>query len=719
MRSKHYGITGLFVVLVMIGIVLLLPSDSIANDLDNPLLYSRLLDSPLRDEGVSIVTDGMGYIYILGKTDSQDFPMMNSLDSSFNGETDCFLTKLDSSNNEIVFSTFIGGSGLDLPTEMILGPTGDIFIAGRTTSTDFPSTQSSENVSSINFNSFVMRLDQEAQTIKYSLLFGGSNDDICHSIAIGSDGHIISIGGTSSNDFPILNGFNTTFGGEEDGFIIELNRTGSIVFSSYFSGSRSEDVHSLVLDESGELYLVGSTNSDDFLGKNLANDGHDCFIVEYNRSAKDIEDFLMVGGDGFDIPVEVQLSYNGMIYVVGRTSSMNFPLINPLISSAPGGGRDLFLLQISETDFSMEYSTYIGSEDYDDVSGMCIDESGSVIIAGHTQSSNFPIEDAFIETHQGGLWDGFVVKMDTVGNSLEFSTYIGGSNVDMISDITLDDNGTVLITGHTDSSNFPFKPSTAEPRAIGCFVVNLQDMTDSDNDNLSDQYEDVLGTNSRLVDSDGDSFPDEWELRNGYDPNSQQTDIREYMMYYSLFIGWCLSVIGLFSIVFLNKSFLSSVLYPLWTMNYHWRSRIMGTLTAISFFIIPIGLRFRVLEGNLSVWLDFILPIILESGNEGWMVLMPYSLLGVFLPIFMGLVFLLIWQIKESVSNQTRQSLFLRCLGLFAILDIFVFFPSMGFGRGIIPLPISFIIGIVFYYWSIPVESDDVFENHETQYSIN
>ena len=141
----------------------------------------------------------------------------------------------------------------------------------------------------------------------------------------------------------------------------------------------------------------------------------------------------------------------------------------------------------------------------------------------------------------------------------------------------------------------------------------------------------------------------------------------------------------------------------------------MGTLTAISFFVTPIGLRYRVLEGNLSVWLDFILPIILESSNEDWMVLMPYSLLGVFVPIFMGLVFLLIWQIKESVSNQTRQSLFLRCLGLFAILDIFVFFPSMGFDRGIIPLPISFIIGIVFYYWSIPVESDDVFENHETQ----
>ena len=161
-----------------------------------------------------------------------------------------------------------------------------------------------------------------------------------------------------------------------------------------------------------------------------------------------------LGGNSADYAYDVTVDDEGNFYVTGATGSTNFPLVNP-VQSTPSPFGDLFISKFNAGGASLAYSTYLGGNDSDVGFGIAVDSQGYAYLTGESWSSNFPVANALQPIHPGIQQDVIVVKLNPAGNSLVYSTYLGGSNSQTGWDIALDAANNVYVTGHTISPNFP------------------------------------------------------------------------------------------------------------------------------------------------------------------------------------------------------------------------------------------------------------------------
>jgi hypothetical protein len=172
-----------------------------------------------------------------------------------------------------------------------------------------------------------------------------------------------------------------------------------------------------------------------------------------------------LGGTGWDICVGIAV-HNGNAYVTGWTSSVNFPLRNPIQPTNHGGAYDVFITQLSASGSALVYSTYIGGSDWDQAQSIAVDGEGNAYITGQTSSFDFPIFNAFQPTIGGFHNDAFVTKLNPTGSALVYSTYLGGSATDNGYRVAVDTDGSALVTGTTYSANFP-KLNPYQPNLLG------------------------------------------------------------------------------------------------------------------------------------------------------------------------------------------------------------------------------------------------------------
>ncbi|HYP40888.1 MAG TPA: SBBP repeat-containing protein, partial [Chloroflexia bacterium] len=172
-----------------------------------------------------------------------------------------------------------------------------------------------------------------------------------------------------------------------------------------------------------------------------------------------------LGGTGWDICVGIAV-HNGNAYVTGWTSSVNFPLRNPIQATNHGGAYDVFVTQLSASGSALVYSTYIGGSDWDQAQSIAVDAQGNAYITGQTSSFDFPVLNAFQPTIGGFHNDAFVTKLDPTGSALVYSTYLGGSATDNGYRVAVDTDGSALVVGTTYSSNFP-KLNPYQPNLLG------------------------------------------------------------------------------------------------------------------------------------------------------------------------------------------------------------------------------------------------------------
>jgi hypothetical protein len=192
------------------------------------------------DRGTDIAVDDDGFIYLVGTTESMDFPIVNAMDDSHNGETDCFLMKLDSDLETIIYSTYIGGAGSDEVSSLTLGLQGDIFIAGCTKSSDFPVTNNVSSASIDEYDAFLMKLSSLDGSLSFSTLLGGSEEDVANGISVDAEGNVHIVGTTYSEDFILRDPVDSSLNGEIDCFWTVLSPNGSLLFSSYIGGSNQD-----------------------------------------------------------------------------------------------------------------------------------------------------------------------------------------------------------------------------------------------------------------------------------------------------------------------------------------------------------------------------------------------------------------------------------------------------------------------------------------------
>ena len=389
------------------------------------LVYSTYLGGDASDFGRGIKIDSSGNAYVTGFTFSPNFPVTpGAFQTTFQGQEDAFVTKLNSSGSALIYSTYLGGNNLSLGLGIAIDSSENAYITGFTQSTNFPTIAGAFQTSlGGHENAFMTKLNSTGSALIYSTYLGGNGMDAGIRIAVDGGGNAYIIGNVTSSNFPTTPGaFQTTFRGVECAFVAKINPS-----------------------LSGPSSLVYST--------------------------------LLSGSTGFTLGTDITINTSENAYVTGQTQATDFPTTPGAFqttSPSPKGGA--FVTKLNSIGSALIYSTYLGGNNGDEGDGIAIDNNGNAYIAGATTSMNFPITAGAIQTTLPGVVSAFITKLNATGSALIYSTYLGGNFVDSAASIAVDSNGNAYVTGRTSSTNFPTTPGAFQTTLIGfeaAFVTKI------------------------------------------------------------------------------------------------------------------------------------------------------------------------------------------------------------------------------------------------------
>ena len=441
--------------------------------IDPTLVYSTFLGGTGDDLGSSIAVDSNNNIYIAGTTSSVNFPLHGAAFGTNAGLADIFVTKIDAAGANVLYSTYVGGSGQDRGDGIAIDSNGDAYVVGRvdSMSTNFPGTPGSfaPSYRGGDFDGVVFKLNAQGNALVYSGFLGGEENDSTEGVAVDSSGIAYVTGGTKSTGFPTTgNAYQSSRAGDTDAFLAKINAAGSaLLYSTYLGGSGTDRGSGIAIDSSGNAYIAGFASSNDFPTENAFQNSFggsfDAFVAKFDTNSSGINSLVFcsyLGGTGDDKAYGLALdSTASNLYIAGQTSSNNFPLLNPAQPSF-GGSFDGFIGKIS-TSGSKIYATYVGGSGDDRITGVAVNPTGAAYVMGFTSSANFPTVTPLQLSNAGGF-DLFLAKLNPAGSAFQYSTYLGGSGNESntstgtsTNPIALDSSSDVYITGFTSSANFP------------------------------------------------------------------------------------------------------------------------------------------------------------------------------------------------------------------------------------------------------------------------
>jgi hypothetical protein len=390
----------------------------------------------------------------------------------------------------LVYSTYLGGSGQDLGYGLAVDSSGSAYVTGHTASLNFPITAGAPQTAygGSFADVFVTKLNPAGDALVYSTYLGGSNGDEGKGIAVDTSGSAYVVGNSRSANFPTTPGaFQTAPAGGPnlgDAFAAKLSPAGdALVYSTFLGGSHDDRAQGVALDAAGRAFVSGSTVSSNFPLFNqfqgYPGDGNsNCFVTRLNAAGSALTYSTYLGGSAGEFNGGIAVDSTGKAYVSGSTTSADFPTVNAF---QPGlsGARDVFVAKIDADQAgapSLVYSTYFGGLSVDEASAVAVNSSGNAFVAGFTDSTNFPTTaGAFQTVYGGGFFEAFVAKLGVAGNTLDYSTYLGGSDGDLAYGLALDASGNAYVAGETYSYNFPtaypFQPANSLPP--DAFVTKL------------------------------------------------------------------------------------------------------------------------------------------------------------------------------------------------------------------------------------------------------
>ena len=430
--------------------------------IDPVIMYSTYLGGSGEDLANSITTDAAGNAYIIGFTDSANFPVAGAMQPTYGGNPqDIFVSKINAAGNALVYSTYLGGSGQDNGSDIAVDAAGNAYITGYTGSVNFPVASALQPTRTGLYNAFVAKLNPAGSQLVYSTYYGGTTGEYGSSIAVDASGNAYVGGVTSSANFPDTAGaVQTTFGGSlADAFVTKFNAAGNqVLYSTMLGGNGNDGVTGIAVDPTGNAYVTGVTFSTNFptaspLQQNYSGGAFDSFVTKLNPNGTSMVYSTYLGGTDEDRGFRIALDAAGYVYVAGMTQSTNFPTaaaFQPTI----GGGSDAFVTKLTPAG-AISYSTFLGGSGNDGATGLAIDPGGSAFLTGFTASPNFPLAAASQPAYGGGEFDAFVTKFNAAGTALNYSTYMGGALYDTGFDIAVDSLGKSYVVGRTASANFP------------------------------------------------------------------------------------------------------------------------------------------------------------------------------------------------------------------------------------------------------------------------
>lgn len=257
----------------------------------------------------------------------------------------------------------------------------------------------------------------------------------------------------------------------------------SLVYSTCIGGSNNWDLaYSIAVDENGQAYVTGQTRSSNYDvtpgAFQVAHMGwDDVFVTKLNASGSALVDSTYVGGGEHDeCGLGIFIDKSGQAYVTGWTLSTDYPVTPAALQQKHGGIFDGFVTKLSPDGSDLVFSTFLGGSQANEGSGIAVDESGYIYIAGLTESADYPVTSEAFQKTWGGNRDVIVAKLNADGSALVYSTYVGGSGEEVAQDIAIDGKGQVYITGWTQSSDYDITPNAFQKVHAGeadVFVTKL------------------------------------------------------------------------------------------------------------------------------------------------------------------------------------------------------------------------------------------------------
>ena len=416
------------------------------------ILWATYLGGAGDDIGLSIAVDASNIVYVSGSTTftaGAKYPTtVGAYQAVNNGGTDGFLTAIAGSGNSLVYSTFIGGAGIDVATAITVDSAGNAYVTGGMTSdnTTRPATAGAYQTDNGGpggacENAFIAKFNP-AGIIQYFTYLGGSTVG-------GTRGNAITIDGTGnafvtgftragfptfpSGVLPLARAFKLTIGGAQDAFVSKISPSGAnLLYSSYLGGSGISQGTGIKLDSSGNVYVAGDTNSTNFpdattdgvtvgfpkVGQTTITGNFDCFIFKIAMNATGHSDGVyctFLGGSGLDHLDALELDSFGNAYVTGRTESTDFLTVSPLSINTPlysvqDGTAKVFVTEIGVAGNTRVLNTYIGGVTDQEGKGIAVDAGNNIFLSGWTNSTDFPTSVPLYAANKGS-YDGFVMKI--------------------------------------------------------------------------------------------------------------------------------------------------------------------------------------------------------------------------------------------------------------------------------------------------------------------
>jgi hypothetical protein len=434
--------------------------------IDPILVYGTFLGGNLTyayDESRGVAVDATGATYVAGRTNAIDFFGGTGYDPSQNGGEDVFLIKLSADGTSVVYSTFIGGNSTDVAEGLAVDSSGAAYVTGYTCSSNFPVTSGAFDSSWNGCDAFVTKVAADGASLVYSTYLGGSSTDYARGIDVDASGAAYVTGYTYSSNFPVTSGaYDTTFNGNQDGFVAKIAADGSsLAYSTYFGASSYDYTHAIAIDSGGAAYITGYTYIDAGLPVTAGafdtshNGSYDAFATKFSADGSSLAFSTFLGGSSDDYGYGIDVDASGAPVVAGYTCSSNFPTTAGAFDPTWSGNCDAFVTRLSAAGNSLAYSTFIGGNGGDPIYDLALDASGAAFLTGYTCSSNFPVTAGAYDVTWNGGCDAFVVKLNAGGSALNYGTYLGGSNYDYGWAIAVDAAGGAHVAGWTESGDFP------------------------------------------------------------------------------------------------------------------------------------------------------------------------------------------------------------------------------------------------------------------------
>jgi hypothetical protein len=410
------------------------------------LIYSTFLGGSGEDKGAGIVVDSAGNAYISGTTYSPNFPALpvptktapGAFQSTYGGNGDAFITKLNTTGSALVYSSYLGGSGSDAAQGVAIDSSGNAYLTGSTQSSDLPTVNplqignntcsTSNGVVTCGSDAFLAKVSPTGTSLVYSTYLGGSNADLAQAIAVDSAGNAYIAGYTYSTDFPTQNAFQSASGGGVDAFISMVDATGTTLsYSTYLGGSGQDRAFGLTLDAVGTIYVTGDTTSANFpttanaFQSTNAGNG-DAFVSKLALGGSILIYSTLLGGTSVDQGTAIALDSGGNAYVTGSTQSSDFHVIDPLQKilgifganvCAAGTCPDAFVAKLRPSG-QVVYSTFLGGSGSEVGQAVAVDSAGDAYVAGSTSSANFPATVGALQGSYAGsssTTNAFVAKI--------------------------------------------------------------------------------------------------------------------------------------------------------------------------------------------------------------------------------------------------------------------------------------------------------------------